>query len=189
MSVHKSLEQLGVTLSELARVLKEQQVNVDDAPDHVIPERVYDGLQDVCGFIDEARLVVGRSVGASGLGSHADVIRRWVAVAHEFVLQAGEKLDALLSYDEIGELRDFGERHQDTAELWSVSVQRGLESCREAERSVHRALLDAWQEIAERWAAGSVAVQTTTIGHHVSHPAELVEEDVPVTMSRGRSDQ
>lgn len=65
----------------------------------------------------------------------------------------------LLSYDRLNELVAFSNRRSGEWQAWAQSVRQGLEECMPPMEASGKALLNCWQELAERTGGSSVSVQ------------------------------
>jgi hypothetical protein len=176
MSLRRALELLSTQLDEAIRVVLELQVHVKDEPPNgtaVIDPFAY-GADDAHGLLAEARAAVQTVIGHE---QPTDLERTAAALAaaHKLVLDVTAELGSLLAFEKIAELRSFGRERGGPWLPWTSSVHDGLERCRTPLLDLHRALLEAWQELAERSSAG-VSVQTTNIGQQLKVPVEVASE-------------
>ena len=88
-------------------------------------------------------------------------------------------LARLLVAERLAEIDDAGSQGSDWRD-WSAGVVDALEHCREQNAGLVSALFACFEELVERATAGSVSVQTTSIGQQVTVPRDaLTSEAVP----------
>jgi hypothetical protein len=182
MSIRKSLEALSLRLTEMSRVVKELEVHVADesSAGAVLVDKFEYEVQDLLGTLTEGRVASGRLVRPSDTPPTPEQVCAGLTACHEVTLELNERLASLLSYETIHELLDFGERRGGGWRPWSQSVHTALEACRKPMADVHRAILDCWQDAAERFGAGTVSVQATNIGQQLRVPKEHAAAFIPV---------
>jgi hypothetical protein len=179
VSLRRALELLRDQLDVAVRAVVELQVQVKDEPPNgtaVIDPFAY-GADDVQGLLAEAQAAI-RTVIKPGQSIGLEQTAAALATAHELVLEVTAKLETLLAFERIADLRGFGRERGGPWLPWTRSVHAALERCRSPLLDLHRALLETWQELAEKSSAG-VAVQTTNIGQQVTVPAEFASEAAP----------
>jgi hypothetical protein len=180
MALRKTFDELVASLGELASTVRELEVQVADqsAADAVLVERLEEAVQDLLSYLRGARVAAGRAVGP-GEPAGLEVAAKELAACHDHVLEATRKLGALLAHESIRDLLELGRRRGGDWLPWANEVRDALERCRAPLDLVHQNLLECWQDVAERAAAGSVSVQATNIGQQVTVPSELAYEEVP----------
>jgi len=181
MALRKTFDQLVIGLGEMANAVRELEVHVADesAADAVLVERLEEAVQDLLADVREARVAAGRALGPGERTPGFDVTVRELASGHDHVLDATRKLGAMLAHESIRDLLELGTRRGGGWLPWAREVHDALERCRAPLDHVHRYLLECWQDVAERAAAGSVSVQATNIGQQVTVPSEPAYEGVP----------
>jgi hypothetical protein len=76
----------------------------------------------------------------------------------------------LASYGRLRRLAKFGREKGGACRDWAAGIRTALGVCRGPLAELNGALLDGWQEVAERVGGASVSVQTTNIGQQVTVP-------------------
>jgi hypothetical protein len=148
---------------------------VEDRPlrDQVLlVERLADSVDDLIGWLDEARSSAGDAQKAVRHPLDGYRACEALALANDRFIQLEYKFFyAGVSYEEINELTRFGQRRGRECLGWTRSVLEALEQCRAPIRELDEALLHCWRELAERLGTGAVSVQTTNIGQQISAAA------------------
>jgi hypothetical protein len=145
---------------------------VEDRPlrdEVLLVERLGNAVDDLQGWLEEAAAAAGEAQQAvrhplDGYRARAALALandRFIRLEYKFFLEG-------VGYEEINELSRFGRRRGREWLGWTGSVIQALDQCRSPLRAVDEALLDCWQELAERLGASSVSVQTTNIGQQIS---------------------
>jgi len=181
MVLRKTFDQLVAALGEVAHAVRELEIHIADqsAADAVLVERLEEAVRDLLASLGAARVAVGRAVEPGDRTPGLEVAATDLAACHDHVLEATRNLGTLLAYGSIRDLLELGGRRGGDWLPWAREVHDALERCRAPLDGVHKNLLECWQDVAERAAAGSVSVQATNIGQQVTVPADLAYEEVP----------
>jgi hypothetical protein len=127
---------------------------LEDCPlpgDHVLVERLGDGVDDVLGYVDEALAAMRRS--------QPDACQpvAWERVCQTLVTcQSGYNHAArsfwfrLATYEQIADLLRLGRERGGEWRPWSSSVRQGLDCCQQPFFEVNEALFRGWREVADR---------------------------------------
>jgi hypothetical protein len=170
MALAPAFHELTARLDRLREALLALRVTVaEDRPlagEALLVDQLDEAVEEAVGYLEEA-------VGAAGQGKKAveapvdlERARTALAACHAKVNLFGRRLCAdLLGFERIAGLRRLARRRGGEWPPWALSVQRGAEACRQPLHEVHEALLDCWQEVAERSAA--VSVHAVGIGRQV----------------------
>jgi hypothetical protein len=148
---------------------------VEDRPlrdEVLLVERLADSVDDLIGWLDEARAAAGDAQKA--VRHPLDSYRACAALAlanDRFIQLEYKFFSAGVSYEEINELTRFGQRRGREWLGWTRSVLQALDQCRTPVRELDEALLHCWRELAERLGTSAVSVQTTNIGQQISAAA------------------
>jgi hypothetical protein len=148
---------------------------VEDRPlrdEVLLVERLADSVDDLIGWLDEARAAAGDAQKA--VRHPLDGYRACAALAlanDRFIQLEYKFFSAGVSYEEINELTRFGQRRGREWLGWTRSVLQALDQCRTPVRELDEALLHCWRELAERLGTSAVSVQTTNIGQQISAAA------------------
>jgi hypothetical protein len=183
MALKKIFAELSTQLDELFAAAEGLQRAAWDTPPnsagHALIRIVGESADDVDGWLADARGAMGEALAATE--SPVDVVRalRGLVQAKEGYFRAVDVLGQLLAPERLEEIDDVGARDRDWGE-WSAGVVDALARCREQNAGVVPVLFYCFEELAERASAGSVSVQTTSIGQQVTVPRdELAAEGVP----------
>ena len=159
---------------------------VEDRPlrdEVLLVERLADSVDDLIGWLDEARAAAGDAQKAVRHPVDGYRACEALALANDRFIQLEYKFfSAGVSYEEINELTRFGQRRGREWLGWTRSVLEALDQCRAPIRELDEALLHGWRELAERLGTSTVSVQTTNIGQQISAAAVAASEtqlDVP----------
>lgn len=164
-TLREALQEVGLTAREYG-----------PSPDELfLVQKLSDLLDDLRGWSEEGSAA---AAGARQAIAHPPDLHKTRCSLDE----AGERLmmvrnyffDELLCYEIVDALTRFGREGSGEWLGWTSSVLQGLVVCREALRALDRALLQVWQEFAERLASRSLSLQTTHIGQQI----------IPAPMSR-----
>ena len=177
MTLRKTFAALAVQLNEMLRVVSELQRFIRDEPvdGSALAQRFEYAADDMHGWAEEA-LAALDPVAPAGLPSDVEPARAALVSSHQLTLELTQRLDGLLTYENVRELIGFGQERGDAWLKWAKNVHIRMKRCRPPLVAVHQALLECWQELAERAALQSVSVQATNIGQQVALPTELVPE-------------
>jgi hypothetical protein len=177
MSLRRALETLLARLNYAIKAVEELQAFVKDEPPNgkAVIDPFANGADDIHGMLAEAR-AIAETVVEPGRPVDLERIAAALGSMHELVLDATENLAKLLATKTIGPLRAFGRERDEPWLGWTRQVHKALETCGPPLLDVHRALLEAWQELAERSVSTGVSVQTTNIGQQLTVPAEFASE-------------
>jgi hypothetical protein len=148
---------------------------VEDRPlrdEVLLVERLADSVDDLIGWLDEARAAAGDAQKAVRHPLDGYRACEALALANDRFIQLEYKFfSAGVSYEEINELTRFGQRRGRECLGWTRSVLQALDQCRAPIRELDEALLHGWRELAERLGTSTVSVQTTNIGQQISAAA------------------
>jgi hypothetical protein len=173
MVIAKTFEELRAALDELARLVSRLRVEIEDEPRRpALADPFKYGAEDIEGWVEEASADLASVSDAAAGSPDLDRARLALGNCNRRVLDATRRINDLLGYERIEELVRFD---TERGARWGRDLGAALERCREQLGHVHSALLDAWDEAADRAAAGSVSVRSTNIGQQVSVPTEVAE--------------
>jgi len=168
-AVREMLQNLGLTV-------------IEDRPPHgeiLLVERLGNLVDDLRGWAEEGCVSVGTARRAATHPPDLQRVRQELATAQErFLLLKYRFFDEAVTHRTIDALLRFG--HQRGREWlgWAKSVLLALEACRAPLRMLDEALLQAWQELAERLGSRSLSVHATNIGQQIAAvPARLNGRD------------
>jgi hypothetical protein len=177
--LHARLQKLHDTLSSLRLIV------VDDQPAKgavLLVDQFGYAADDLMGCIDEAVLTCVNACRAAGENpADIDIIKKSVAVCQDRYNRIARKLTAdLAAHERIEDLLGFGRTARGEWVPWTTGVRDAIASCRQPVDDAGAALLDAWQELAERIGMNSVTVKATNIGQQIAVPAnEFAPGGVP----------
>lgn len=119
-----------------------------------------DAVDDALGWVEESLVCASAAQAAVGNPPDFQRARLQLARGNERFHCFRQKYSAdLVSYERLYELMAFSKRRSGEWQAWAQSVRRGLDECGPPIEAVSRALLDCWQELAERTGGPSVSVQ------------------------------
>lgn len=182
MALERTFRELPDCIRQLRDcVLALQLTAREDVPQHgrvLLVDKLADAVEDTLGWTEESLAAAVAALQAVVHPVDMAQARRSLVECQESFRRV-EKCFAgeLLSYEQMRDLTQFGRSRQGEWKAWVKSVRQGLEHCRIPMEQSSRALLDCWQEIAER-ASAAVNVTTTNIGQKIT-AAELAGEGLP----------
>lgn len=172
MTLRKILESVAVELDAVDNALDEAVRHVGDVPEPFsLADRIDEEMHDLRSALNEAALVVRSVLGPSERPLDPAATRAGLGACGQLVLEASEQLNDSLRAERLHDLLSAGRRGPEWRG-WGRTVREDLERVRAASDRLQRALLDAWQDVAERAASAGLSVQATNIGQQVTVPAD-----------------
>jgi hypothetical protein len=174
-------------LCDCARRLQDNlvalQVTIrEDFPRHggvVLVDHFGDAVDDCLGWLEEAFAAAMEARRAVGHPVDVDKARRALTMCQERFNRTAHRFSCdLVSYEKLNDLTGFAKRRQGEWIGWVKSVKKGLEESRGPLDTLGAALVDCWQEVAERAGTTCVSVQTTTIGQQFTPKSSIDEQPV-----------
>jgi len=173
MALEASCNRLGEQLLLLEEALAELHRTVLEKPrqrDAVLVDLFSDAVDDLCGWLAEARLAAEQGTSAAVVDS-LNQVRRLLKTSQEKLNLISERLISdLLSYERIAELTSLGRDRGGEWLAWTRNVKTALDACRVPLYDANQALFACWLELTERLATTTISVQTTSIGQHITLP-------------------
>lgn len=167
MALETSFNTLSEQLQLLDEALAELQRTVIEKPrkrDVVLVDLFGDAVDDLCGWLAEARFAASEGTSAAVFDS-LNQVRRFLKTCQEKLSLIAERLISdLLCYERIAELTSLGRDRGGEWLMWTRNVKTALEACRTPLYEVNQAIFACWLELTERLCTAGVTVQATNIG-------------------------
>jgi hypothetical protein len=185
MGLEAAVTNLVETLKALTASVEEVQFcAVEDRPkrgDSVLIDLVDSAAEDLKAQVRHARLAAKRMRKALGPPLDLERLRHSLGACQHSHTAAAQRFAAEMHcYDRIADLKRLGRERGGEWKGWATELVRAVEHCEAPLGAVGQALVDCWQEVAERAGAGSVAVRTTSIGAiHMTPPERRTPSSVP----------
>jgi hypothetical protein len=137
--------------------------------EHSLASRYVDGITDL---VAEARQAAADSRGLAVGPPSVTLASRGMLAAQRHFTRVARRLSAdLLAYSRLRKLRRFGRERGGAWKDWAGEVHRALERCRQPLADLDAAMLQCWEELAERVGMTVVSVQTSGVGQQFNVPA------------------
>ncbi|MEY3275229.1 MAG: hypothetical protein RL153_494 [Verrucomicrobiota bacterium] len=177
MSLENAFQTLRRAMARLLETVSALHVAVaEDKPtrgDVILVEQL-DGLAtDVSGAFEEADAHVVRALRASQQNSPLQPIRAELRDAHAAILRgAGVVTSRLSAHDPMAQLLQMGRERGREWREWSQEVKTLVDRCAALLPDVTAALMECWNELADRMARFSMSVQSSSIGQQFNRHDE-----------------
>jgi len=173
MALEAAFNTLSQQLQLFDEALAELHRTVIEKPrkrDVVLVDLLSDAVDDLCGWLAEAKLVALEGISAS-ISDSLNQVRRFLKASQEKLNLITERLISdLLCYERIAELTSLGRDRGGEWLIWTRNVKTALEACREPLYEVNQAIFACWLELTDRLAAATISVQATSIGQQITLP-------------------
>jgi|SRR5581483_6142575 len=172
MALQSAFQDLCLQLQQLRDALRGLRSIVGDKPlkgDVALVDRYSNGADDMLGWTKDA--LVAASKGARAVETPIDLEQarsELIAVQELYNTMAEYLAFQLLQGESRVELANLGRERPGEWRAWANTVEEMLDRLQRPLYGVNRALLQSWQEIAERVGTTSVSVRTTTVGQNIS---------------------
>jgi hypothetical protein len=174
MALQSAFQDLCLQLQQLREALRGLRSIVGDKPlkgDVALVDRYSDAADDMLGWTKEALAAANEGIKAVESSIDLDRARSALIAAQELYNTIAEYLTfKLLQGESREELAGLGRERQGEWRAWASTVEQMLDRLQRPLYGINRALLQSWQEIAERVGTTSVSVKTTTVGQKIAYP-------------------
>jgi len=137
--------------------------------EHALASRYVDGITDL---VAEARQAAADSRRLAEAPPDLAQAGRGLLGAQRRFARVAQRLSAdLLAYPRLRKLRRFGRERGGAWRAWAVQVHHALERCRAPLADLGQALLQCWEEVAERVGMTVVSVHSSSVGQQFALPA------------------
>jgi hypothetical protein len=173
MSLEATLESLRRELARLQEVVSALRVTVmEDRPSRgsvVLVDQLDNLVTELFSTLEEADARAGQALQNSQPNGTLDEVRAAVRDIHDLIngftaKYAGE----LATHDRLAQLLEMGRERGREWRAWTREVKTAIERCAAPLATLAAALVDCWNDLAERLARHSVSVQATNIGQHIA---------------------
>lgn|SRR5262245_11895369 len=173
MGLEATLESLRNELARLQEVVTALRVTVmEDRPARgsvVLVDHLDNLVTELVSTLEEADARAGQALQGSQPNGTLEQVRAAVRDIHQLIngftaKYAGE----LATHDRIAQLLEMGRERGREWRAWSGEVKTAIERCAAPLATLAAALVDCWNDLAERLARNSVSVQATNIGQHIA---------------------
>jgi hypothetical protein len=186
-----SLGELGARLSDLREVMTQLRLTlVEDRPsDIALADGMARVVDDIDGWISECERALREGPSTTRTSADLEGIVQALSeckyCASNILRQFTQEVGARQRIDHVTAV---GRERGGAWTGWATEVKRGVDLGSAALHELIDALLDVYQEIAERIGATSVSTQATSVGVHIAPPSDLPvsrSSQGPVRESRG----
>lgn len=173
MALEASFKRLAEQLQLLDEAFVELHQSVIEKPrkhDVVLVDLLSDAVDDLCGWLAEAKFAASEGISATAVDSLNQVRRFLKTIQEKSNLITERLISDLLCYERIAELTSLGRDRGGEWLEWTRNVKTALDACRAPLYEVNQAIFACWLELTERLATATIYVQTTSIGQQITLP-------------------
>jgi hypothetical protein len=173
MSLETTLESLRRELAGLQDAVSSLQVTAtEDKPargDAVLVDRLDNLVTDLSSTVEEADAIATQAI--QGSQPNGPLVQTRIALReiHGLLNRFGALYAVeLAAYDPVQQLLEMGRERGREWRDWSQVVKTAIERCAAPMKATASAIMECWNELAERLARNSVSVQATNIGQQIT---------------------
>lgn len=180
MSLESAFESLSHALTRLSETVSALHVTIaEDKPTRgatLLVDQLDNLVTDLLGTLEEAHVHMAEALQNSKSSAQLDKVQRALFEIHSLInCLTAQYIGEIGAHDTIAKLLEMGRERGREWREWSLEVKTAVERCGTPVMTISGALLECWNELAQRMEHGSVSMQATNIGQQITLREDQVE--------------